>query len=108
MDITPNEKTQIERLQNSRSISKLSNSILRSLDEDTVSRLISAFLYLKARRHPDSDFAKFLGAKELMGTLTIGLNMMSAFIPAMIFDKEFRTLVMKLGTRSTVRTSEKS
>lgn len=97
MQITPEEKRQIERLQRSSSITNLSESVLRSLDEETVSRLMSAFLYLKSSGHPDADFAKFIGTKELWGTLTIGLNVMGAFIPAMLFDSEFRSLVMKAG-----------
>ncbi|MHB1908813.1 MAG: hypothetical protein ACYCQJ_08060 [Nitrososphaerales archaeon] len=97
MKITKDEKIEIDRLEQSPSIINLSQSVLRGLDEDTVARLMSAFLYLKANNRPDSEFAKFMATKELWGTLTIGLNVMGAFIPAMLCDKEFRALVMKAG-----------
>lgn len=97
MKVSNDEKLQIDRLEVSPSIMNLSQSVLRGLDEDTIARLMAAFLYLKSGGHPDSDFAKFIGTKEFWGTLTIGLNVMGAFIPAMLFDDEFRSLVMKAG-----------
>lgn len=102
MKITKDEKILIDKLEQSPSIINLSQSLLRGLDEDTVARLMSAFLYLKANGHHDSEFAKFIATKELWGTLTIGLNVVGAFIPAMLFDKEFRALVMKAGVNKSV------
>jgi hypothetical protein len=107
MQITAEEKRQIERLEDSTSVTNLSDSVLRGLDQGTVSRLIAAFLYLKSSGHPDADFAKFIGTKELWGTLTIGLNVMGAFIPAMLFDTEFRSLVMKAGIKKGSEVSGK-
>ncbi len=97
MKITAEEKRQIAKLERSSSITNLSESVLRGLDESTIARLMAAFLYLKSTGHADADFAKFIGTRELWGTLTIGLNVMGAFIPAMLFDTEFRSLVMKAG-----------
>lgn len=97
MKITHQERAQISKLEVSPSITNLSESILRSLDEDTISRLTSAFLYLTSNAHPYSDFAKFISKKELWGTLSLGLNVMGAVLPAMLFDKEFRVLALKAG-----------
>jgi hypothetical protein len=97
MKVDDQEKMQINRLERSTSIRNLAESVLKGLDEETVSRLMAAFLYLKSNGHPDSDFAKFIAKKELWGTLSIGLNVMGAFIPAILFDSEFRNLVMKVG-----------
>jgi hypothetical protein len=79
----------------------LAESVLRGLDEETISKLMAAFLYLKSNGHPDSDFGKFIAKKELWGTLAIGLNVIGAFIPAILFDAEFRNLVMKVGINTS-------
>jgi hypothetical protein len=97
MKVTDQEKMQVNRLEKSASIVNLAESVLRGLDEETISKLLAAFLYLKSNGHPDGDFAKFIGKKELWGTLAIGLNVMGAFVPAILFDAEFRNLVMKVG-----------
>lgn len=97
MKIDDQEKSQINRLERSASIMNLAESVSRGLDDETISRILAAFLYLKSNGHPDSDFGKFIAKKELWGTLAIGLNVMGAFIPAILFDSEFRNLVMKVG-----------
>jgi hypothetical protein len=94
---TDAEIFQIKRLANSTSIRGLSDAVIRSLDESSLSRIIAGYLYLKANRRPDKDFATYLATKELWSTLSIGLNVMGAILPAMIFDKEFRTLALKTG-----------
>ncbi|MGI0092326.1 MAG: hypothetical protein ACREBS_11515, partial [Nitrososphaerales archaeon] len=91
MKVTDSEAEQIKRLARSNWVLGISDAVLRSLDDETLSRLIAGYLYVKANGRPDKDFATFLATKELWSTLAIGLNVMGAVIPAMIFDKEFRT-----------------
>jgi hypothetical protein len=97
LKVTDEEVAQIKRLARSSSVLGLSDAVLRGLDEYTLSRIIAGYLYFKSNGRPDKDFAMYLGTKEIWSTLTIGLNVMGAVIPALLFDKEFRTLVMKTG-----------
>jgi hypothetical protein len=94
---TDAEVRQIRRLAASNSIVGLSDAVIRSLDESSMAKIIAGFLYMKANGRPDKDFATYLATRELWSTLSIGLNVMGAILPAMIFDKEFRTLAMKTG-----------
>jgi len=95
--VTDSEVEQIKRLSESSSIKNLSSVVLKSLSPDTLSRIVAGFLYLKSSGRSDKDFATYLATKETWDTLAIGLNIMGALIPAMIFDKEFRVLAMKTG-----------
>ena len=75
----------------------MSDAVLKNLNEATLARIIAGYLYMKSNGRPDKDFATYLATKELWDTLAIGLNVMGAVIPAMIFDKEFRMLAIKTG-----------
>ena len=95
--MTDAEVAQIKRLSRSNWVLGISDSVLRSLDQETVAKMTSGYLYFKSNGRPDRDFIGYMTKKELWATAAIGLNVMSAVIPAMLFDKEFRTLVMKSG-----------
>jgi hypothetical protein len=97
LKITDSEVEQIKRLSRSNWVLGISDSVLRSLDNRTLSKMMAAFLYMKANGRPDKDFVGYLTTKEIWSTATIGLNVMASVIPAMIFDTEFRTLAMKTG-----------
>ncbi len=97
MEVTDEEIRQIKRLSRSNWVLGISDAVLRSLDQTTISRMMAAYLYFKANGRQDKDFIGFITTKELWSTATIGLNVMGAVLPAMIFDKEFRILAMKTG-----------
>jgi hypothetical protein len=97
MKVTEDEIAQIKRLSRSNWVIGIADSVLKSLDRQTVSKMMSGYLYFKSNGRPDKDFVGYVTKKELWSTVAIGLNVMSAVIPAMLFDKEFRTLAMKTG-----------
>jgi hypothetical protein len=97
LKINESEVAQIKRLSNSAWVLGISDSVLRSLDQRTLSKMMAGFLYMKSNGRPDKDFATYMAMKEIWSTATIGLNVMAAVIPAMLFDKEFRTLAIKSG-----------
>ncbi|HZW56232.1 MAG TPA: hypothetical protein VFF30_08095 [Nitrososphaerales archaeon] len=107
MEITDDETWQIRRLSNSTSVRNLSEAIHKSLDEETISRIISSYLYFKSNGRPDKDFAAYLGTNELRNTLAIALNVIGAMLPALIFDKEFRVLAMKTGLNKGIEIGSK-
>ena len=75
----------------------MADATLRGMDETMLSNLIASFLYFKSSGRPDKDFITYVTTKELWGTAAMGLNLIGAMIPAMIFDKEFRMLAIKTG-----------
>ena len=107
MKVTDEEDSQIKRLSDSSSIASLSSAIMQGLNEDSISRIIASFLYFKSNGRPDKDFVTYLGTKEIWTTLTIGLNVMGALVPALIFDKEFRVLVLKTGISKGIEIGSK-
>jgi hypothetical protein len=108
MKITDSEVNQVKRLSRSASVLSITEAVQRSLDEETLSRIIASFLYFKSNGKPDKDFVEYIGTKELWNTLAIGLNVMGAFLPALIFDKEFRVLAMKSGINKGLELGSKA
>jgi hypothetical protein len=92
---------EIKRLSQKKSLRKLSRVILEDLDRDTISRMMSAYLVLKANGHTDPDVIKYLTTKETKRALKIGFGAAGTVLPALLTDSEFRSLVM--GTRKQMK-----
>ena len=92
---------EIRRISQNKSIGKLSSAIRKDLDQKTLSKMVSAYLVLKANGHPDKDFVSFLTRKETKTTLKLGFKMATAVAPSLLTDGEFRSLVM--GTRKQMK-----
>jgi hypothetical protein len=97
LKVTDAEITQINRLSRSNWVIGIADSVLRSLDRETLAKMIGGYLYFKSNGRSEKDFIGYMTKKELWATAAIGLNVMSAVIPALLFDKEFRMLAMKTG-----------
>lgn len=79
---------------------KLANSILIGLDRRTAGELIAEYLYFKSKRRTDSDFTRFLLINRLDVILRMIGNSLPVLIPAFFSDKEFRSLVKNVLSRS--------
>ncbi len=97
MNVTDEEVAQIKRLSRSNWILGIADSVLGSLDREILAKMISSCLYFTENGRSQKDFIDYMTKKELRATAAMGLNVMSAVIPAILFDKEFRTLAMKTG-----------
>ena len=97
MNVTDEEVAQIKRLSRSNWILGIADSVLGSLSREILVKMISSCLYFTENGRSQKDFIDYMTKKELRATAAIGLNVMSAVIPAILFDKEFRTLAMKTG-----------
>jgi hypothetical protein len=93
-NVTDNDVREIERISRKGSIQKLSNTLLKDLNRDILSRMISSYMVLKANGHPDSDFAKYLTTKETKKVLKLGFGAAGTLLPSLLTDGEFRSLVM--------------
>jgi hypothetical protein len=79
----------------------MSDSILKDLDAETLAKMISAFLVLKANGHPDNDMVSFLMRKDTKTTMKLGFKMSASILPSLLTDSEFRSLVW--GTYSQLK-----
>lgn len=99
--ITDTDISEIRRISANKSIRKLSSAIRKDLDKETLAKMISAYLVLKANGHSDRDFVSYLTRKETKGTLKLGFKMALTMTPSLLTDHEFRSLV--LGTRKQMK-----
>jgi hypothetical protein len=88
---------QIEKLSRSPAVRAFCVKILESLDEEQVSRIIAAYLYLRAKGGSEKDLLKYLAKFEPIDVLSIGLIALGSGIPAFIKEEKLRHLLVKVG-----------
>jgi hypothetical protein len=94
---TSEQTEQIEKLSSSPAVRAFCAKILESLDEEQVSRIIAAFLYLRAKGGSEKDLLKYLAKFEPIDILNIGLNTLGGGISAFFKEEELRHLLLKAG-----------
>jgi hypothetical protein len=92
---------EINRIAGKKSIQRVSKAVLEDLDRETLARIISAYMVLRANGHRDNDLIKYLTTKETKKALKLGFGAASAVLASLIGDAEFRSLVM--GTRKQMK-----
>lgn len=93
-NISKEDIEEIARISQKKSIRKLSKAVLDDLDREMLSRMICAYLVLKANGHPDGDFARYLITKETRKVMKLGFGTAGVLLPSLLTDGEFRSLVM--------------
>jgi len=88
---------EIQELASSASFLRLADSLLLSLDRDTLAEFIAAYLYFKSKGRTPADFGLFLVTKRFGKATTIAINVIAALIPGLLFDKAFRSVVWAAG-----------
>ncbi len=73
-NVTDGDVSEIERISRKQSIKKLSDTLLKDLNRELLSRMISAYMVLKANGHTDADVAKYLTTKESKKVLELGFG----------------------------------
>lgn len=73
---------------------ELSDSILKSLDRNTLAGFLAGYLYFKSKGRTNSDFALFIMTKKFGKTVRIAMNITAALVPGLLFDKAFRSVIM--------------
>jgi hypothetical protein len=84
---------EIEKISRRKSVRRISRSILKDLDNETLSLIIAAYLELKANGHTDSDFLKYLSKKSQV--LKLGVKACASILPAMLADPYFTSLAIR-------------
>jgi hypothetical protein len=97
----------IDRIARKKPIQKISNAVLEDLDRDSLARMISAYMVLKANGHTDADFLKYLTTKETKKVLKLGFGAAGAMLPSLLTDGEFRSLIMNTRKQMKRQKEEK-
>ena len=79
---------------------RLADSILLSLDRDTLAELLASYLYFRSKGRTNGDFAVFVVTKKFGKGVTIAMNVILALIPGLLFDKAFRSVILTVVLRS--------
>jgi hypothetical protein len=106
-NLTEEDVKEIARISQKKSIQRVSKAVLGDLDRDMLSRMISAYMVLKANGHTDSDFIKYLTTKETRKVLKLGFGAAGALLPSLLTDGEFRSLVMSTRRQMKKQKQEK-
>jgi hypothetical protein len=99
-NLSSSDEAEIQRLSSSPSFLRLADSILMSLDRDTLAELIAGYLYFKSKGRTNGDFALFVVTKKFGEGVTIAMNVIVALIPGLLFDKAFRSVIFAAVLRS--------
>ena len=99
-NLSSSDEAEIQRLSSSPSFLRLADSILLSLDRDTLAELIAGYLYFKSRGRTNGDFAFFVATRKFRKGVTIAMNVIVALIPGLLFDKAFRSVIFTTVLRS--------
>ena len=99
--VSQTDLTEIRRISRKKSVRKLAKAVKADLDKETLSRMVSGYLVLKANGHPDSDFGKYLATKERSKTFRFAFKAAGSVLPSLLTDGEFRSLVM--NTRKNMK-----
>lgn len=94
------DEAEIQRLSSSPSFLRLADSILLSLDRDTLAEFLAGYLYFKSKGRTNGDFAFFVATKKFGKGVTIAMNVIVALIPGLLFDKAFRSVIFAAVLRS--------
>ncbi|MHB1909084.1 MAG: hypothetical protein ACYCQJ_09490 [Nitrososphaerales archaeon] len=106
MPLLDSDIAEIERISRKKSVQKISHSVVSSLDEETLSTMISSYLVLKAHGHPDSDLMTFFVRNKTSKALKLGVKAGIATLPSLLTDNELRSLIM--NTRKQMNKSKRS
>ena len=99
-NLSSSDEAEIQRLSSSPSFLRLADSILLSLDRDTLAELLASYLYFRSKGRTNGDFALFVITKKFGKGVTIAMNVILALIPGLLFDKAFRSVIFTVVVRS--------
>jgi hypothetical protein len=99
---TEQDINELERLSSSGSMLRLVDA-LRGLDRETVSQLLSAYLYFRSEGRPNKEFLDYLLRRRLYSLVTVLFTLVPAVAPGLLFDGKFRSLLLGAALSRTPR-----
>jgi hypothetical protein len=98
---------EIKKLSSSPSFLKLADSILASLDRDTLAEVLAGYTYFRSEKRSNLDFALYMVTRRFGKVVTVTINVIAAVIPGLLFDKEFRSVIFAaISTRKSFAKKE--
>ena len=79
---------------------RLADSILASVDRDTLAEILACYAYFRSEERPNLDFALYFATRRFGKTLKLGINVIAALIPGLLLDKEFRFVIFAAASKS--------
>jgi len=70
------------------------------MDRDTLAELLAGYTYFRSEERSNLDFVLYFATRRFGKTLTIGINVIAALIPGLLFDKEFRSVIFATASKS--------
>jgi hypothetical protein len=70
------------------------------MDRNTLAEVLAGYAYLRSEERSNFDFALYFVTRRFGKALTIGINMIAALIPGLLFDKEFRSIIFAAASKS--------
>jgi hypothetical protein len=93
-ELGDSDAKEIERLSSSPSFLGLADSLLKSFDRDTLAEFLAGYLYFRSKGRTNTDFVYFLVTNKFGKTVSVGISIVAALIPGLIFDKAFRSVTL--------------
>ena len=106
MKLSSADAREIQRLSSSPSFLRLADSVLASMDRDTLAELLAGYAYFRSEGRSNLDFALYFSTRRFGKTLTIGINMIAALIPGLLLDREFRSVIFAAVSKSFGRKND--
>jgi hypothetical protein len=106
LKLSSSDSREIRRLSSSPSFLRLADSILASMDRETLAELLAGYTYFKSEGRSSSDMALYFATRRFGKTLTMGINITAALVPGLFFDKEFRSLILGAASKSFGRKND--
>jgi hypothetical protein len=100
LKLSSSDAKEIQRLSSSPSFLRLADSIIASMDRDMLAELLAGYAYLRSEERSNLDFALYLATRRFGRTLTMGINIVAALVPGILFDKEFRSVIFRATSKS--------
>jgi hypothetical protein len=91
---------EIQRLSSSPSFLRLADSILANMDRDTLAELLAGYAYFRSGKRSNLDLALYFATRRFGKTLTMGINIIAALVPGLLFDKKFRSVIFGAASKS--------
>jgi hypothetical protein len=100
LKLSSSDAREIQRLSSSPSFLRLADSILASMDRDTLAELLAGYAYFRMEERSNLDVLLYFATRRFGKTLTMGLNIVAALVPGLLFDKQFRSVIFGAASKS--------
>lgn len=100
MKLDNSDVREIRKLSSSPSFLRLADSILEGMDRETLAELLAGYAYFRSAKRSNLDLALYFATRRFGKTLTMGIDVVAALVPGLLFDKKFRSVIFGAASKS--------